>query len=85
MNYPNIVKGSFINRPNRFIAYVQILTGKEAGKTVVCHVKNTGRCKELLLPGVTVLLQYHPEASVLGRKTEYSLIGVYKERDRSSG
>lgn len=81
MNYPNIVKGSFINRPNRFIAYVQILTGKAAGKTVVCHVKNTGRCKELLLPGVTVLLQYHPEASVLGKKTEYSLIGVYKERE----
>lgn len=80
MNYPHIVRGSFLNRPNRFIAYVQILTGEATGKTVVCHVKNTGRCKELLLPGVTVLLQYHPEASVLGRKTEYSLIGVYKER-----
>ncbi|MGC6177687.1 DNA/RNA nuclease SfsA [Lacrimispora sp. 38-1] len=84
MNYPNIVKGSFINRPNRFIAYVQILTGEAAGKTVVCHVKNTGRCKELLLPGVTVLLQFHPEASVLGRKTEYSLIGVYKEREEDT-
>ena len=81
MNYPNIVKGSFINRPNRFIAYVQILSGDGEEKTVICHVKNTGRCKELLLPGVTVLLQYHPEASVLGRKTEYSLIGVYKKRE----
>lgn len=80
MNYPHIVKGSFLSRPNRFIAYAQILTGEATGKTVVCHVKNTGRCKELLLPGVTVILQYHPDASVLGRKTEYSLIGVYKER-----
>ncbi|MTK07805.1 MAG: DNA/RNA nuclease SfsA [Hungatella sp.] len=84
MNYPNIVKGSFINRPNRFIAYVQILSGDGEVKTVICHVKNTGRCKELLLPGVTVLLQYHPEASVLGRKTEYSLIGVYKKREEDT-
>ncbi len=52
MNYPNIVKGSFINRPNRFIAYVQILSGDGEEKTVICHVKNTGRCKELLLPAL---------------------------------
>ncbi|MDK2965987.1 MULTISPECIES: DNA/RNA nuclease SfsA [Lacrimispora] len=84
MNYPHIVKGSFLSRPNRFIAYVQILTGESKGKTVVCHVKNTGRCKELLLPEATVLLQYHPEASVLGRKTEYSLIGVFKVRDEDT-
>ena len=84
MNYPYIVKGSFLDRPNRFIAYATLLTGDEKGKTVICHVKNTGRCKELLLKGVTVLLQYHPEASLLGRKTEYSLIGVLKKRENDT-
>lgn len=84
MNYINMVTGSFLNRPNRFIAYVTLLTGEEKGKTVICHVKNTGRCKELLLPGVPVLLQYHPEASLLGRKTQYSLIGVWKKREHDT-
>lgn len=73
MKYKNTVKGIFIERPNRFIAYVQI-----NGKQVVCHVKNTGRCRELLIPGVSVILEYHPDAAVMGRKTEYSLIAVYK-------
>lgn len=82
MNYEHIITGTFLSRPNRFIAHAVIRrpnTGNE--ETVVCHVKNTGRCRELLLPGVTVLLQYHPDAAAAGRKTEYSLIGVYKERN----
>ena len=73
MHYEHIQKGVFISRPNRFIATVKL--GKV---TVTCHVKNTGRCKELLLPGTEVLLQHHPDAKAMGRKTEYSLIGVYK-------
>ena len=47
-----IVKGIFIERPNRFIAYVEV-----DGKIEKCHVKNTGRCKELLIKGVTVHLE----------------------------
>lgn len=75
MIYEHIVTGKFISRPNRFIAHVDI-----NGQTAVCHVKNTGRCRELLLPGVTVILEYHPGALAAGRKTEYDLIGVYKEK-----
>lgn len=74
MKYKQVVTGVFIERPNRFIAYVLV-----EGRQVVCHVKNTGRCRELLLPGVKVILEYHENALELGRKTEYSLIGVYKE------
>lgn len=73
MIYEHIVTGKFISRPNRFIAHVDI-----SGQTAVCHVKNTGRCRELLIPGVTVILEYHPGALSAGRKTEYDLIGVYK-------
>ena len=73
MTYEHIVAGTFISRPNRFIAHVE--TGN---RTVVCHVKNTGRCRELLIPGVTVILEFHPDAVLSGRKTEYDLIGVYK-------
>lgn len=73
MKYDHIVSGTFIERPNRFIAYVQV-----GERQVTCHVKNTGRCRELLIPGVTVFLQYHPGALEAGRKTEYSLIGVCK-------
>lgn len=82
MRYEHMIQGTFISRPNRFIAHVAIR--REAGgeeETVVCHVKNTGRCRELLLPGAAVILQFHPEAAALGRKTEYSLIGVLKERN----
>lgn len=75
MIYEHIVTGKFISRPNRFIAHVDI-----SGQTAVCHVKNTGRCRELLIPGVTVILEYHPGALSAGRKTEYDLIGVYKEK-----
>lgn len=73
MTYEHIVAGTFISRPNRFIAHAE--TGN---RTVVCHVKNTGRCRELLIPGVTVILEFHPDAVLSGRKTEYDLIGVYK-------
>lgn len=82
MKYEHMIQGTFISRPNRFIAHVTIqshTSGKE--ETVVCHVKNTGRCRELLLPGAAVILQFHPEAAALGRKTEYSLIGVWKEQN----
>lgn len=74
MRYDAIVPGTFLARPNRFIARVE--TG---GGTAVCHVKNTGRCRELLLPGSTVWLQdFGPEHS--GRKTRYDLIAVEKKR-----
>ncbi len=70
MKYFNIVEGKFISRPNRFIAYVEI-----NGKKEIVHVKNTGRCKELLIDGATVYLEVsdNPE-----RKTKYDLIAVYK-------
>lgn len=81
MKYEHILKAIFLSRPNRFIAHVRITGEGQAEETVVCHVKNTGRCRELLIPGVTVLVQFHPEAAALGRKTAYSLIGVWKERE----
>lgn len=74
MTYENIREGVFIKRPNRFIA--QILVD---GSLTVAHVKNTGRCRELLIPGVRVILQFHPDAAVIGRKTSFSLISVYKK------
>lgn len=75
MKYEHIIPASFLSRPNRFIAYAEL-----SGRQVTCHVKNTGRCRELLLPGTTVFLQYHPDAAQTGRKTEYSLIGVAKKK-----
>lgn len=74
MNYEFILPARFLERPNRFIAYADL-----DGVTVTCHVKNTGRCRELLVPGVRVFLQHHPDAAALKRKTEYSLISVCKE------
>lgn len=74
MQYEHIVTGTFLKRPNRFLAHVLI-----DGKETVCHVKNTGRLKEFLIPGAELLLEYHPDAQRLGRKTSYSVIGVYKE------
>lgn len=76
MHYDSVVTGVFLARPNRFIAHVDL-----DGQTVVCHVKNTGRCRELLIPGVKVLLEYHRDAKSKGRKTAYSLIGVWKIRE----
>lgn len=74
MNYNHIVPGSFVSRPNRFIAKVQI-----DGRLETCHVKNTGRCRELLVPQARLVLEYHPDAASAGRKTSYDVIGVYKE------
>ncbi|BBB92704.1 sugar fermentation stimulation protein A [Methylomusa anaerophila] len=70
MKYDNIIKGVFIERPNRFLARVTV-----DGSEQTVHVKNTGRCKEILLPGVEVILEV---ANNPARKTSLSLIGVYK-------
>lgn len=70
MKYTNIIKAKFINRPNRFISYVNI-----EGKTESAHVKNTGRCKELLIPDTNVYLEI---AENPDRKTKYDLITVEK-------
>ena len=70
MKYLNTLEGVFISRPNRFIAFVDI-----NGQSEVCHVKNTGRCKELLVPGVKVILE---KSTNPARKTLYDLIAVYK-------
>ena len=70
MNYNNIKSAVFISRPNRFIANVEV-----DGKTEVCHVKNTGRCKELLIHGAKVYVEKSENPQ---RKTKYDLISVYK-------
>ena len=70
MVYENMVPGIFLRRPNRFIAYVEM-----SGCEEICHVKNTGRCKELLVNGSTVYLQ---KSNNPNRKTKYDLIAVYK-------
>ena len=70
MIYTNIHKGIFLSRPNRFIAEVEI-----NGKIEKCHVKNTGRCKELLIPGTTVFIN---KVDNPNRSTSYDLIAVYK-------
>ena len=70
MIYENIVKGKFLERPNRFIAHCEV-----NGKKEVVHVKNTGKCKELLVPGTTVFLEEHNNPN---RKTKFSLISVIK-------
>lgn len=70
MEYQNTITGIFLKRPNRFIAHVLI-----DGKEEIVHVKNTGRCKELLLEGAKVILE---EGKNPKRKTRYSIIAVYK-------
>ena len=70
MRYENMTPGIFLARPNRFIAHVQI-----DGQTEVVHVKNTGRCRELLVPGCTVYCQRSGNPS---RKTKFDLIAVRK-------
>jgi len=70
MLYSNIHEGVFIERPNRFIAKVLI-----DGVPTVCHVKNTGRCRELLVPGARVLLEKSANPQ---RKTAFDLVKVYK-------
>ena len=71
MEYGKMVEARFLRRINRFTAFVE-LNGQEE----MVHVKNTGRCRELLLEGARVFLE---EADKEGRKTKYSLIAVYKE------
>lgn len=70
MEYSNITCGTFIKRPNRFIAEVNI-----DGRKEIVHVKNTGRCKELLVPGSEVWLT---APGTPGRKTKYDLVAVRK-------
>jgi len=70
MVYNDIRKGIFISRPNRFIAEVEI-----DGKVEICHVKNTGRCRELLIPGAVV---YANHVDSPKRSTAYDLVAVYK-------
>lgn len=70
MHYNAMVPGEFISRPNRFIAHVRI-----RGQEEVCHVKNTGRCRELLTPGAQVWCQKFDKAD---RKTKFDLIAVRK-------
>ncbi len=71
MRYSNIIKGTFLSRPNRFIAEVDIDGSRE-----IVHVKNTGRCRELLIPGCEVWLTA-PDSP--GRKTKYDLVTVRKK------
>lgn len=71
MQYRNIVEGKFLARPNRFLAKVWI-----EDKVEDCHVKNTGRCRELLTDHATVYLEFHGASTT--RKTNYSLIAVRK-------
>jgi sugar fermentation stimulation protein A len=71
MKYKNVIQGNFISRPNRFIAEILI-----NGKREICHVKNTGRLKELLLPQATVWLEKSDNPS---RKTAFDLIAVEKD------
>lgn len=71
MKYNNTIHGSFGSRKNRFVAEVMI-----DGRQETVHVKNTSRCRELLLPGAEVVLE---QAANPSRKTKYDLISVYKE------
>ena len=66
MKYENTKRAVFLDRPNRFIAHVDL-----NGQTETVHVKNTGRCKELLIPGTEVILE---ESVNPARKTKYDLI-----------
>ncbi len=71
MKYSKVIEAKFISRPNRFIAFVDI-----KGEKVIAHVKNTGRCKELLVPNAVVYLCHSDNPD---RKTKYDLIAVKKQ------
>ena len=75
MHYHHITTATFLSRPNRFIAQVRLFDGTE--ETV--HVKNTGRCRELLIPGCTVYLEKSENPN---RKTLYDLVAVEKRYDQ---
>ena len=70
MHYSNIQRATFLRRPNRFIAHIEV-----DGREEVCHVKNTGRCRELLTDRATIYVEHHDNPK---RKTKYSLIVVEK-------
>lgn len=72
MKYQNVIEANFIKRPNRFIAHVAIDNQEE-----IVHVRNTGRCRELLLPNARVILE--DCSNVPTRKTRYSLVSVFKD------
>lgn len=76
MKYKSVIRGDFISRPNRFIAMVSVNNNVET-----VHVKNTGRCKELLVEGATVYLSVSDNPA---RKTKYDLIAVEKVTDRGT-
>ena len=78
MRYENIIKGKFIERPNRFVAVVEV-----EGEPHRVHVKNTGRCRELLVPGATVYLEDFIDR-MGSRKMRFSLIGVEKITDEKT-
>lgn len=65
-----VISGNFLERPNRFVAYIEL-----NGVRTKCHVKNTGRCRELLTPGAQVYCRFDPNPA---RKTHYDLISVEK-------
>lgn len=71
MKYKEVVQGYFLERPNRFVAYVEL-----EGRIEKCHVKNTGRCRELLIPGREVWLEKNDNPN---RRTAWDLIAVNKE------
>lgn len=73
MQYASVIRGQFCSRPNRFLAVVRI-----GGQEEIVHVKNTGRCRELLIPGCTVYLSSSDNPN---RKTKYDLIAVEKQRE----
>lgn len=70
MEYSQVITGRFLDRPNRFVAHVEA-----DGQILTVHVKNTGRCRELLIPGAAVYLE---KAANPARKTPYDLIAVQK-------
>ena len=71
VEYGQVIRARFLARPNRFIAHAAL----DGGEAVVCHVKNTGRCRELLVPGAAVYLE---RAANPARKTAYDMIAVEK-------
>ena len=76
MKYDRVIQGTFIDRPNRFIANVRIKGEGDVSDPVVrCHVKNTGRCGEILIPGARVILS---ESDNPDRATRFDLVAAYK-------
>ena len=76
MTYPNSIPARFLSRPNRFVAQVEL-----DGVETTVHVKNTGRCRELLVPGARVWLVKSDNPS---RKTAYDLVAVRRETGSST-